>query len=86
MPNIKSAKKRMELGQKWAARNRVARSRLRTAVKRVRQAEDVETAQARLRDAESLLDRAARRRLFHPNKVARMKSRLRRQVAELQAD
>ncbi|TVR67486.1 MAG: 30S ribosomal protein S20 [Gemmatimonadales bacterium] len=84
MPNIKSAKKRMELGQKWAARNRVARSRLRTAVKRVRQAEDAETAQTRLRDAESLLDRAARKRLLHPNKVARMKSRLQQHVKELQ--
>ncbi len=76
MPNIKSAKKRMELGRKWAARNRVSRSRLRTAIKRVRQSEDPETAEARMREAESLLDRAAQRRLMHPNKAARIKSQL----------
>jgi small subunit ribosomal protein S20 len=83
MPNIKSAKKRMELSRKWGARNRVSRSKLRTAVKRVRDTEDAETAQARLAEATSLLDRAARRRLLHPNKVARLKSQLHRHVKEL---
>jgi len=83
MPNIKSAKKRMELGRKWEARNRIARSRIRTAVKRVREAEDMETAETRLRAAVSLLDRAARRRLHHPNKVARLKSQLQRHVDAL---
>jgi small subunit ribosomal protein S20 len=83
MPNIKSAKKRMELGRKWQARNRVVRSRIRTAVKRVREAEDAETAEARLRQAVSLLDRAARRRLHHPNKVARLKSQLQKHVDAL---
>ena len=83
MPNIKSAKKRMQLSQKWATRNRAARARIRTAVKRVRQAEDVETAQARLQEAVSLLDRAARRNLFHRKKVDRVKSQLHRHVNEL---
>ncbi|MEX2531488.1 MAG: 30S ribosomal protein S20 [Gemmatimonadota bacterium] len=80
MPNIKSAKKRMELDRKWGARNGVRRSRLRTMIKRVRAAEDVETAEARLKEALSLLDRAARNRLHHPNKVARLKSQLQRHV------
>lgn len=80
MPNIKSAKKRMELGRKWQARNRAVRSRIRTAIKRVRQAEDRETAEARLREVTALLDRAATRRLFHPNKVARAKSQLQKHV------
>lgn len=83
MPNIKSAKKRMVLSRKWQAKNRVARSRIRTAVKRFRAAEDVETAEARFRDVASLLDRAARRNLYHPNKVARLKSQLHRRVNEL---
>ena len=33
MPNIKSAKKRMELSRKWNAANRQKRAALRTAVK-----------------------------------------------------
>lgn len=86
MPNIKSSKKRMELGRKWGARNRVERSRLRTVMKRVRAADDVETAEARLREAIALLDRAGRRRLHHPNKVARLKAQLQRHVNGLKGD
>lgn len=80
MPNIKSAKKRMELGRVAQTRNRAVRSRIRTAIKNVRAAEDVETAEARLRTAVALLDRAARRRLYHPNKVARAKAQLQKHV------
>jgi small subunit ribosomal protein S20 len=86
MPNIKSAKKRMELGQKWEARNRHARARLRTAIKRVRQAEDQESAETAFRGAVSLLDRAGRKRLYHPKKVARLKSQLQRHVSQIGAD
>lgn len=86
MPNIKSAKKRMELGRKWQAKNRAVRSRIRTAIKRVREAEDPETAEARLREVTALLDRAATRRLFHPNKVARAKSQLHKHVNGLAKD
>ncbi|MYI23742.1 MAG: 30S ribosomal protein S20, partial [Gammaproteobacteria bacterium] len=42
-----------------------------------------ETAQARFREAQVLLDRAATSRLLHPNAVARMKSALARQVNAL---
>ncbi len=80
MPNIKSAKKRMQLSRDAQSRNRAVRSRLRTAVKRVREAETAEDAQARLREAVALLDRAARTRLAHPNRVARVKSQLQRHV------
>lgn len=80
MPNIKSAKKRMQLSMKWAERNRAVRSRIRTAVKRVRQAEDSESAEARLKEAVSLLDRAGRKRLYHPNRVAGIKRQLQTHV------
>ncbi len=85
MPNIKSAKKRMEKSREQNARNRAKRSRLRTAVKRVRQAEDAGAAQTALREAIVLLDRAATKRLMHPNQAARMKSQLARHVASLSA-
>lgn len=84
MPRIKSAKKRMQLSRKWTTRNRAARARLRTAVKRVRQAENVEAAEARLREAVALLDRAARTNLVHPNRASRVKGQLQKHVNALQ--
>lgn len=83
MPNIKSAKKRMELSGSARLRNRAERGRIRTAIKGVREAESAEDGAARLRDAISLLDRAATRRLFHPNRVARIKGGLQRHVNSL---
>jgi hypothetical protein len=51
MPNIKSAKKRMELSRVANARNRANRSKIKTAIRRVREAEDKETAETQLRQA-----------------------------------
>ena len=76
MPNVKSAIKRMRTAAKRAERNKAARSRLRTAVKKARQAESAEEVTASFLEAKSLLDRAARKRLVHPNTAARLKSRL----------
>ncbi len=80
MPNIKSAKKRMRLSRAANERNRAQRSRLRTAVKRVQQAEDATSAQAAYKRVQVLLDRAATSGMIHPNTVARMKSNLARKV------
>lgn len=80
MPNIKSAKKRMELSRVARSNNRAERARIRTAVKAVRSADSAEAGQARLVEAVALLDRAATRRLFHPNRIARVKSQLQRHV------
>jgi small subunit ribosomal protein S20 len=82
LPNSKSAEKRVRTNAKRAERNRHARSRLRTALKKVRAAEGPEAADAAFRSATELLDRAAARRLIHPNKAARTKSRLARIVNE----
>ena len=83
MPNIKSAIKRMNKSREENVRNRAKRSRLRTALKSVREATDVETAQASFRKAQLLLDRAGASRLLHPNAVARLKSALARRVNSL---
>ena len=83
MPNVKSAIKRMNKSREQNARNRAKRSRLRTALKKVREATDAETAQTRFREAQVLLDRAASSRLLHPNAVARTKSALARRVNSL---
>lgn len=76
MANTRSAKKRMRQSRRHAAENRVQRSALRTAVRKVRSATSAAEARAALLAAERLLDRAGRKRLVHPNTVARQKSRL----------
>ena len=76
MPNIKSATKRMELSRKWNEANRRKRSTLRTAIKKVRNATSADEAKEAFGKAVVLIDRAATKRLLHPNKAARIKSRL----------
>jgi small subunit ribosomal protein S20 len=66
----------MRQAEKNREHNRAQRSTMRTAVKKVRAAESEEAAEAALKDAEKLLDRAARKRLIHPNAAGRAKSRL----------
>lgn len=76
MPNVKSAEKRMRTNKLREERNKSKRTRLRTALKNARLAEDKDAAEKSYRQAKSLLDRAAARRLIHPNKAARLKSQL----------
>lgn len=76
MPNVKSAEKRMRTNEIRAERNRQNRSRLRTALKKVRKADTSEAGAEALKDAAALLDKLARKRVIHPNKAARAKSRL----------
>ncbi len=86
MPNIKSAQKRMVLGEQFREKNRAERARLRTALKRAREITATDEAgQARLREAVSLLDQAAQERLVHPNKAARIKGQLARHANRLNA-
>ena len=77
MPNIKSAKKDMRKSRAAAVRNRAQRSALRTALKNARAGE---ASSETVTDAVSLLDRAARKGLIHPNKAARHKSQLARKA------
>lgn len=83
MPNIKGSEKRMRQQRTREARNRAQRSRMRTAIKKVMTATDADEATAAYRETVAILDRYASRRLIHPNKAARKKSQLARQIAEL---
>ena len=73
MPNIASAKKNMRKSRAAAVRNRAQRSALRTALKKAR---TEGAAPEVVKQAVSLLDRAARKGLIHRNKAARHKSQL----------
>jgi small subunit ribosomal protein S20 len=83
VPNIKSAKKAHRQSLSHAELNRAQRSRLRSAVKRVRTATTPEDAKTAYAAAVQMLDRAARKRLIHPNNAARHKSRLAAAVRRL---
>ena len=81
MPNIKSAKKRMRQNTVRRLRNRVARSQLRTEVKRLRKLvaeEKLDDARSQLARVHSVIDRTAQRGSIHRNTGARYKSRLSR--------
>ena len=83
MANARSAEKRIRQAEKRRIQNRVQRSRLKTAIKKVNTASDAETALAAYRETAALLDRYATRRLIHPNKAARKKSQLAKKVLSL---
>ena len=77
MANIKSSAKRVLVSQKAAAKNKAARSLLRTNIKKFEAAVaegDAESAELTFKVAVKTLDRAATRNLIHANKAARRKS------------
>ena len=79
MANIKSAKKRILVSEKRAAKNKAVRSKVKTAVKKVDAAiaaNDKAAAQVALKNAVSELDKAMRKGIYHKNTCARKVSRL----------
>ena len=76
MPKLKSAKKHQATSAKAYVRNRALRSRLRTVLKKVRQAPDKASAETALQAAISIVDRTANKGIIHKNSAARYKSRL----------
>jgi len=79
MPNTKSAKKRLRQNIKRRLHNRSIKRSLRTQCRKVREvaaAGDFAKAEEEFRKACRLLDRAAAKRVIHPNAAARTKSRL----------
>lgn len=83
MPNHKSNFKRMRTNEKARQRNRTLRSRLRSAVKDVREVSAPDQAAKMLLDAQQLLDKAASAGLIHKKNAARNKSRLAHAVKKL---
>ena len=79
MPNTRSATKRLRQTKGRTERNRSAKSRLRTSIKKVRQALDAgnrEAAMAAFRAAVSIIDKTASKGVIHSRTAARYKSRL----------
>jgi small subunit ribosomal protein S20 len=76
MPHHKSAAKRVRTNEKARQANLAAKSRVRTALRKVRESAKRADAQARLLDAVSVLDRAAQKGIIHRTTASRQKSRL----------
>lgn len=79
MANHKSALKRHRQSLKRRARNRISKTRIKNTVKAVREAieaNDVALAQEALKEATSLLGKAARKNVIHDRQAQRRVSRL----------
>lgn len=77
MPVIKSAIKKVRKDKTRTARNRRRELILKAAVKKAKSTKSSKDLQA----AFSALDKAAKVKLIHPNKAARLKSRLSKTVS-----
>ena len=78
MPNIKSAKKRVQTSRANNERNKAARSALRTAIKKADAAIDskAKDKDVLVKEAVVSIDKAAGKGLLHKNNAARKKSAL----------
>ena len=88
MANIKSSAKRAQLISKQTAKNRAARSLMRTNLKKFDAAVaegDRSTAEAAYKVAVKTVDRAATKNLIHKNKAARRKSVLTRKLSAMES-
>lgn len=85
MPNSQSARKRLRQASRKRLHNRQIKSAIRTRTRTLFEMESPEEAQSALSDLYSMLDRAAARRVLHPNAAARKKAQLARHVEQLSA-
>lgn len=86
MANHKSALKRHRQSLKRRLRNRSTKTRVKNVTKEVRlavQAKDVEAAQEALKNAMSIIDKAAGKKVLHKKTAARRISRLNAAVKQL---
>lgn len=88
MPVTKSAKKQMQQSARRRARNFPVRSELKTMFKKelslIKEGNLVE-AEKTISTVYSIIDKACKKNIIHPNNASRKKSRLARALNELQA-
>ena len=85
MPHHKAAEKHLRTSMKRRSRNMAQKSMVRTAVKKVVQAEDKDSAEKALVSAASLIDKLARKGVIHRKTAARQKSKLTKKVNAIKA-
>ncbi len=85
MPHHASAAKRVITSERSRQRNAAVKTRIRAAIKSVRQASDKAAAQQALRGVVSVLDRAAAKGIITRQTASRHKSRLARHLQRMSA-
>ncbi len=80
MPNNKQAKKRVRQNETRSQENKITRSAMRTAIRRVVEADSAESAEAAVPNAMKRIDKAAKHNVIHDNAAARYKNRVARAV------
>lgn len=83
MAHHKSAKKRIRQTAKRREANRYYKKSTRTAIKNLRDMTEKSDAETFYPKVVSMIDRLAKRNLFHKNKAANLKSKLAKHVASL---
>ena len=83
MQRHKSAEKAARKSKKANTVNRALLSRIKTAVRNVREAKDQDTAKKELAKAYSILDKGSKVNLIHANNAANKKARLSKFVNSL---
>ena len=83
MANHKSALKRIRQSQVRRLRNKYYHKSARTAIKSLREETDKNSAQERLAEVSSMIDKLAKRNIIHKNKAGNLKSKLTRHVNSL---
>ena len=84
MPNIKSAMKRVKVSEKKNLRNRIVKSKVKTAMKKfdAELAANPAAAGAQYAVTTSAIDKAVAKGILHKNTASRKKSRLAKQMAK----
>ena len=89
MANIKSSMKRVLISQKAAAKNKAAKSLMKTNIKKFDAATaggDIDAAEAAYKVAVKTVDRAATKGLIHKNKAAHRKSALTKKINSVRSE
>jgi small subunit ribosomal protein S20 len=88
LANHKSALKRARQSQVRRLRNKAVKTRVKSAIKTVRQAaaeNNTETIESNFKDAQSIIDNATKKGILHPRTAARKISRLARVARSAQS-
>lgn len=88
MPNIKSAKKRVDVNERNRARNKSAMSRMKTEIKKFDAAiesEDVQKAEALLPKTVAIIDKTESKGIIHKNAASRRKANACKKLDSLKA-
>jgi len=84
MPNLPSAKKKMRRDERRRLHNRYYRKTVLNFAKSILKNTNITEVREKIKQAYKMLDKLGARRIIHPNKAARWKSKLMRHLNKLE--